>query len=82
MAIRATDDYGLEHSARTWSLSAALWRRRMSCLASSMVSTYRSLVDTILANRPASIKIGWPDAYRISADWRGRTANSKQPVQR
>ena len=37
----------------------------MSCLASSMVSTYRSLVDTILASRPASIKLGWPDAYDL-----------------
>ena len=29
MAIRATDASGLEHSARTWALRAALWCRRM-----------------------------------------------------
>ena len=62
VAIRATDASGLEHSA-SWASKAALWRRRMSCLVSSMVSTYRSLVDTILASRPASNKMAWPDAY-------------------
>lgn len=38
VAIRATAASGLEHSARTWALRAAPWRRPISCLESSMVS--------------------------------------------
>lgn len=40
IAIRATEASGLAHSTRTWVLSVALWRRRMGCLESLMVSTY------------------------------------------
>lgn len=65
MAIRATDAFGLEHSVRTWALRAEVWRRRSSSLASSMASTYRSLVDTILANQMTALKMGWPDIYAI-----------------
>jgi hypothetical protein len=39
IAIRATEVSGLAHSARTWALRAALWRRRMRSMESSMVFT-------------------------------------------
>lgn len=49
-AMRDIDASGLKHLAKTWPLKAALWRRRISCSAFSVVSICRSLVETMLTS--------------------------------
>jgi hypothetical protein len=44
-AMPATEASGLAHSARTWALRATSWRRWVSRLESSMVSTYGQVTE-------------------------------------